>query len=116
MQVAGKLVVINATQVVSDKFSKRTFVVETNDKFPQEIELQLTQDKCDLIDAYNLGDSINASYNLRGKKWIDAQGNPKWFNSLEAWKIEKLGSATQPQATPSKTPANEEEDDLGLPF
>ena len=47
MEVSGKLTVINATQVISEKFSKRTFVVETADQYPQQIELQLTQDKCD---------------------------------------------------------------------
>lgn len=113
MQVAGKLVVINATQVVSDKFSKRTFVVETADQYPQSIEFQLTQDKCDYLDSYKVGDQVNVSLNIRGRKWDSPSGETKYFNTLEAWKIEKVGSAPQPQqATPSNTPANEEEDDL----
>lgn len=113
MQVAGKLVVINATQVVSEKFSKRTFVVATDDKFPQEIEFQLTQDKCDYLDYYKVGEQVNVSLNIRGRKWDSPSGETKYFNTLEAWKIEKVGSAPQPQqAQPSSTPANEEEDDL----
>lgn len=112
MQVAGKLVVINPTQVVSEKFSKRTFVVATDDKFPQEIEFQLTQDKCGYLDHYKVGEQVNVSLNIRGRKWDSPQGETKYFNTLEAWKIERVGGATQQQAQPNQTPANEEEDDL----
>lgn len=96
MQVAGKLVVINATQVVSEKFSKRTFVVETADQYPQLIEFQLTQDKCDYLDVYKVGDQVNVSLNIRGRSWNNPQGETKYFNTLEAWKIERVGNA-QPE-------------------
>ena len=112
MQVAGKLVVINATQVVSEKFSKRTFVVETMDNYPQVIEMQVTQDKCSLLDAFQIGQQVNVDINLRGKSWQNPQGETKYFNTLEAWKIERVGGAPQQQAQPSSTPANEEEDNL----
>lgn len=108
MQVAGKLVVINATQVVSEKFSKRTFVVETQDQYPQSIEFQLTQDKCDYLDVYKVGDQVNVSLNIRGRAWTNPQGETKYFNTLEAWKIEKVGDA--PVMNP--TAPNEEESDL----
>jgi hypothetical protein len=96
MQVAGKLVVINATQVVSEKFSKRTFVVETADQYPQQIEFQLTQDKCDYLDAYKVGEQVNVSINIRGRAWTNPQGETKYFNTLEAWKIDVLGATAQP--------------------
>ena len=96
MQVAGKLVVINATQVVSEKFSKRTFVVATDDKFPQEIEFQLTQDKCDYLDQYKVGEQVNVSLNIRGRSWQNPQGETKYFNTLEAWKIERVGATPEP--------------------
>lgn len=96
MQVAGKLVVINATQVVSEKFSKRTFVVATEDKFPQEIEFQLTQDKCDYLDQYKVGEQVNVSLNIRGRSWTSPSGETKYFNTLEAWKIERVGATPEP--------------------
>ena len=108
MQVAGKLVVINATQVVSEKFSKRTFVVETADQYPQQIEFQLTQDKCEYLDAYKVGEQVNVSLNIRGRAWTNPQGEVKYFNTLEAWKIEKVGNA--PIMNPNAP--NEEKDDL----
>lgn len=113
MQVAGKLIVVNPTQVVSEKFSKRTFVVETEDKFPQQIEFQLTQDKCDYLDVYKVGETIDVSFNLRGREWTSPGGEVKYFNTLEAWRIERVGAIAQ-GSTPPPT-AKQIEDD-GLPF
>jgi hypothetical protein len=96
MQVAGKLIVVNPTQVVSEKFSKRTFVVETDDKFPQQIEFQLTQDKCDYLDQYKVGEQVNVSLNIRGRSWTNPQGETKYFNTLEAWRIERVGATPEP--------------------
>ena len=121
MQVAGKLVVINPTQVVSEKFSKRTFVVEVPGDYPQKILLQLTQDKCGILQSYGIGDEIIVSINLRGREWNSPSGETKYFNTLEAWKIERVGGVDMnPKTTftpsskqsPVATPANEEEDDL----
>lgn len=115
MQVAGKLVVINPTQVVSEKFSKRTFVVETQDQYPQQIEFQLTQDKCDYLDSYKVGDQVNVSLNIRGRSWTNPQGETKYFNTLEAWKIERVGATAQGSTPPPVAVSQEIEDD-GLPF
>ena len=112
MQVAGRLIVVNSTQVVSEKFSKRTFVVETADQYPQQIEFQLTQDKCDYLDQYKVGEQVNVSLNILGRAWTNPQGEVKYFNTLEAWKIERVGVAVQQTTKQPTTPANEEEDDL----
>jgi hypothetical protein len=93
MQVAGKIVAIMPTQVVSEKFSKREFVVETPDQYPQQILFQLTQDKCSLLDSLKVGQEVDVHLNLRGRSWQNPQGETKYFNTLEAWKIEVLGNA-----------------------
>jgi hypothetical protein len=110
MQVAGKIVAIMPTQVVSEKFSKREFVVETPSQYPQQILFQLTQDKCSLLDGLQVGQEIDVHLNIRGRSWTNPQGETKYFNTLEAWKIDVLGNA--PQTKQTTTPANEEEDDL----
>jgi len=115
MQVAGKLIVVNPTQVVSEKFSKRTFVVETAEQYPQQIEFQLTQDKCDYLDVYKVGDQVNVSINIRGRAWTNPQGEVKYFNTLEAWRLERLdgsGESIQDKARVDQI----EDDGDGLPF
>jgi hypothetical protein len=96
MQVKGKIVAIMPTQVVSEKFSKREFVVETPDQYPQQILFQLTQDKCSLLDSLKVGQEVDVHLNLRGRSWQNPQGETKYFNTLEAWKIDVLGATAQP--------------------
>ena len=109
MDVTGKLVVKGDTTKVSDKFTKRTFVLLVEDeKFPQNIELQLTQDKCGLIDNIGIGDTVKAEFWLRGRAWVSPKGETKYFNTLEAYKLTTeqstytnvtKGKAINPQAS-----------------
>eukprot|EP01041_Mallomonas_annulata_P030605 gene30605-52780_t len=64
---------------------------------------QLTQDKCSLADGVNTNDQIEVSFNLRGREWTSPQGEVKYFNTLEAWRIDKMGSngGGMPQGGPS---------------
>jgi len=91
MKITGSLKVKNDTIQVSEQFSKREFVVTVIDgAFSNDILIQLTKDKCSLIDAFNIGDMLEVDINLSGKCWINPQGEEKYFNSLNAWKITKL--------------------------
>ena len=112
MEVSGKVKLVNATQVVSDKFSKRTLVVVTSDQYPQEIEVQFTQDKCGLLDGIRPGQDVTIGVNLRGRMWTNPQGEEKYFNTIEGWKIDAVGQAPQVQSTLTQTPPIELEDDL----
>jgi len=96
----GTLKVANATQVISEKFSKREFVIETTDQYPQLVMFQLTQDKCNLLDGIGVGSKLEVSWNLRGREWTSPAGEVKYFNTLEAWKIEKVGEAVQEDVDP----------------
>lgn len=91
--ITGILKVKNPEQQVSEKFRKREFVLTDNSsQYPQHISFQLTQDKCSLLDNYNLGDEMKVYFNLRGREWTDKQGVTKYFNSLEAWKLEGVSN------------------------
>ena len=97
MTITGQLKVKGQTVQVSEKFAKREFVLtdNSNAEYPQHISLQLTQDKCKLIDGMNLGDTLTAHINLRGREWTSPQGEIKYFNTIEAWKIEKVASGDE---------------------
>lgn len=108
MEVIGTLKVKFDTQRVSERFQKREFVLttEANTPYPQHVSFQVTQDKCSLLDQYNEGDELRIQFNLRGREWNGPQG-VKYFNTLEAWRIEKL-QATQgaPQQQQSAAPGS----------
>lgn len=111
MNVKGKLHVKGETQVISQKFSKREFVIETEDKYPQKVLIQLTQDKCGLLDLWNVGDNIDADINLRGREWVSPDGKVKYFNTLEAWRLGK--DNTERGGEPIQAgPPEETKDDL----
>jgi hypothetical protein len=109
MEVTGTLKVKFDTQKVSDRFQKREFVLttEASTPYPQHVSFQLTQDKVNLLDQFNVGDEMKIQFNLRGREWNGPQGI-KYFNTLEAWRIEKAsgGGLTPSQNTQSNNAEN----------
>lgn len=100
--ITGTLKVKFPEQQVSERFRKRDIVITDNSsQYPQHITFQLTQDKCGLIDAYNPGDEIRVFFNLRGREWNDPKTNQvKYFNTIEAWKIEAVNAGAGQQSQP----------------
>jgi len=85
------------TEYGNNGFTKREFVIklggaEENPKYPNHVALELIKDKCDIMDAYKVGDEIKATFNLSGRLWQGNEGPEKCFTSLQAWKIEAGGA------------------------
>ena len=91
MEITGQLKVKFDTQKVSEKFSKREFVLttEASTPYPQHVPMQVTQEKCGLLDGINIGDEVKVHFNIRGREWNGPQG-VKYFATLDAWKFEKM--------------------------
>jgi hypothetical protein len=89
METKGKLIEKFETQIVSEKFKKREFVLEIaeNPQYPETVKFELQQDKCSLIDLHEIGSELAISFNLRGRAWTNNQGVKQYFNTLQAWKI-----------------------------
>jgi len=124
MEVTGKIKVINAEQQVSASFKKRELVVATEEQYPQFISINFVQDKCDLLNNYHVGEAVKVSINLRGREWVNPQGETKYFNDIQGWRIEKL-QAEVPNAAMAPMPPAEafapatnftEEEHDDLPF
>jgi hypothetical protein len=108
MDITGILKVKTEAQQVSDKFRKREFVLTDNSsQYPQHVSFQLTQDKCSLLDQYNVGDEIKVHFNLRGREWTSPKGEVKYFNTLEAWRIEGGNSAAASSSSSSSNAMND---------
>jgi hypothetical protein len=125
MEVQGKIKMIDETKTYgSNGFRKRELVVTTEEQYPQHLMIEFVQDKTDLLDAYKEGDSVKVSINLRGREWVNPQGETKYFNSIQGWRIEKVSADNTAQDMPpvppmdAFEPANElnEEDHDDLPF
>ena len=92
-EIAGKIKIINPTKEVSKSFKKREIVVITDEQYPQHISIDFIQDKCAVLDGYKVGEEVCVSINIRGKEHTNKDGEVKHFNQLQAWKIERTGSA-----------------------
>jgi hypothetical protein len=119
-KLTGAIKMIADTNQVSEKFSKRDFVVTDNSSmYPQDVLFQITQDKCNVLDAYSVGDQVEVSWNLKGREWESPTGEVKYFNTLEAWRIERASGVTPMSPTPAPLapvdPLADAEDDT-LPF
>jgi hypothetical protein len=117
MEVKGTIKVIKATEVVSEKFSKRELVVTTEEQYPQHISIQFTQDKCDLLNKFSIGQSVEVGINLRGREWTSPQGEVKYFNTIEGWRVNSQTETVEkhPHELAPEPMTQEENDDL-LPF
>ena len=123
MQINGTIKVINDTQTISDKFSKREFVLttEANTPYPQHVSMEFTQDKCGLLDKYQVGQEVSVDFNLKGREWNGPQGT-KYFNTLQAWKIEAVNGIEKqephkyPDAPIQNNVNNSVSDNEDLPF
>lgn len=103
MEVTGKVKVIGNTIDVSASFKKRELVVATDEQYPQFISINFVQDKTELLDKYRLGEEVKVSINLRGREWTNPEGETKYFNDIQGWRIEKLADAN---STEVKDPEN----------
>jgi len=119
-EIDGKLIEKFDTVAINDKFQKREFVLETEDNaggniYTQNIKFQLIQAKCSEIDATNLGDVIKVHFNLQGRKW-EKDGKVSYFNSLNAWRIEKSGGAGAPVSNEPFPEVENQDSGDALPF
>lgn len=97
IETTGKLYAIFDTKQVSERFTKREFVVEVadNPKYPQHVMFQLTGDRCSQLDGLDEGDEVRVEFSLRGRKW-DGPNGTKFFTTLDVWRVE---AKRQPKAT-----------------
>lgn len=109
MEISGEIKKIYKTQTIGGNgFQKRELVVTTNEQYPQIILIEFVQDKCDLLNNYNLGDMVVISINIRGREWINPEGQAKYFNTIQGWKITSKNNPDTPPPPPTSIPDEED--------
>lgn len=89
--ITGKVKAIFDTQTFGSGFTKREFVITTDETYPQDVKFELVKEKCSMADKWNTGQQLTVHFNIRGNEHLG-----KYYVSLQAWKIE----AGQPVAAP----------------
>jgi Domain of unknown function (DUF3127) len=102
MEVSGRIKMIDITKEVGTAgFKKRDVVVTTDEQYPQAILVQFVQDKCDLLNNFAVNDNVKIDINLRGREWVNPQGETVYFNTIQGWRI---GKVVAEGAAPSQIP------------
>jgi len=113
MDVTGILKYIGAEKVISDKFSVKEFVVTTNEgQYPQHVTFQINGKMLGLLDSNTIGDEIKVHFNLRGKEYTNPDGTTRYFNSLQAWKVDLVNKSRAEEFSSEPPPPVE---DFGTP-
>ena len=124
MELQGTVKKIGETQTFTSGFQKKELVLETDEQYKQYLSVDFLQDKIDLLNNVSVGDSVKIGINLNGRLWTNPQGEEKCFNSIVAWRIEKVSGENtnteapqpntfeKPAPTTSTDPFEDEQDDL----
>lgn len=124
MEILGTIKMIDETKTYGNNgFRKRELVVTTEEQYPQHLLIEFIQDKTDLLNNFEVGQKVKININLRGREWTNPQGETKYFNSIQGWRIEAAEQEGIPGAAPAPPleafePADDlkEEDYDDLPF
>ena len=120
--VKGTIHLIEETKTYGQKgFRKRLVVLEQvkGGGFTNYIPVEFLKDACDSVDELHLGDEIEVSYRLSGRRWQrDESSEPKYFLSAEAMSFRVLngGGSGQSGAGPDIDSVLAEAADDDVPF
>ena len=121
-KVRGGVHLIEETKTYGQKgFRKRLLVLEQdNGRFTNYIPVEFVQDSCDSADDLKVGDEVEITYRLNGRKWQrDANSEVKFFLNAEALSFDVVGKQN-PGASGAVSSANdafqEAIDDDEVPF
>lgn len=91
MEIQGRIKQIFPSQMIGQNgLEKRDLVIVTEENYPQTIIIQFTQQRCDLLNNLQVGQNVKVYINIKGREWTNPQGETKYFNTIEGWKIEVI--------------------------
>lgn len=121
VKVQGVVSVVEETKTYgSNGFQKRLVVLEQNDgRFANLIPLEFIKENCSKADGLNVGDNVEVSYKLSGRKWQrDPNSEVKYFLSAEAlsFKVLSGGGGEQTDVASANDAFSQSYDENDIPF
>lgn len=102
-------------EVGSNNFKIRELWVQTQEQYPQTLNIQFTGNNCVFLDNFTEGEIVNIDINLRGRGWTNSEGVEMVFNTLNGWKINLSENTTNSAVDAYKEQAGTKEK-FDLPF
>jgi hypothetical protein len=120
--VQGKVHLIEETKTYGQKGFRKRLVVLEQDKgrFINYIPLEFVHEGCDAVDELSVGDDVEVTYRLSGRRWQrDERSEVKFFLNAEATEFKVLQKASQNDDGPlerSDSEANWDDSEEEVPF
>ena len=107
MELSGKVIAVleprGGVSKTGNEWKVQEYVIETHDQYPRRMCFDVFG--ADKIQQFNvqLGEELTVSFDIDAREW-----NGRWFNSIRAWKVERVGAVQQmpPVAPPPFPPAS----------
>lgn len=122
-KVRGIVHVVEETKTYGQKgFRKRLVVLEQdNGRFKNYIPVEFIKDNCQLADDLNVGDDVEISYQLSGRKWQrDPNSEVKYFLTAEALSFKVVSGSGSGSSGGGESPndafAESSYDENDIPF
>jgi hypothetical protein len=91
MNLKGSIYKVFEKVRIKNEFDKLSFVLSVEDRYKTDLILfEVYRDKCEIFQELQIGDKVQVDFEIRGRKGMNADRKKQYFNSLRAWKIEKL--------------------------
>lgn len=110
-EMIGKIKLIYELMTFPSGFTKREFVVTSDDNYPQDIKFVCKNEKCSLLDGFNPGGQVKVSFRIRGNEYKE-----RYYVDLDVFKIEKMDSDDSMRGYDNQEPADAIPPDADLPF
>jgi len=88
--ITGTIHAMSEVVQKSEKFATREIVINTGGEWAQLLMCQANNGNINQTETLFVGDQVEAQVNLRGREWTSPQGEVKYFNSIEIWKIKAV--------------------------
>ena len=124
MEFTGKIIAIlqprgGVSKTSGNEWKAQEYVIENHDQYPKKMCFDIFG--ADKIEQFNIqmGEELTVSFDIDARQWQD-----RWFNSIRAWKVERVGaerthgsgssgSSSAPSAAPEFLSGDAKDD---LPF
>jgi single-strand DNA-binding protein len=89
-EIKGTVAKILDPQTFSSGFTKREFIVQTDEKYPQSIKFECVKERIAQLDPVREGATVNVSFRIRGSEY-----NGKFFVNLQALGVTVEGAGDE---------------------
>ena len=96
LKLTGKVIKKFDKKVFDSGYQILEFVIETEDKYPQKVKMQVTKDRVALMEEIPIGTNMVFSFNIRGREWVNDKKETRYFVSLDVWRTEILEVDLEP--------------------